>query len=66
MHGTDFGYDGNITLGHMVCGKCGHDANWMMFANDSDARRGVPCPNCNVREAIDNEIAAIAAQQTEN
>ena len=47
MHGIDFGYDGDITLGHMVCDKCGHDDDWWMFDNDTEARRGVPCPNCN-------------------
>lgn len=47
MHGVDFGYDGDITLGHMVCGKCGHDDGWLMFDNDSEARRGAPCPKCN-------------------
>lgn len=47
MHGVDHGYDGDITLAHMVCGKCGHDADWLMFDNDSEARRGAPCPKCN-------------------
>jgi len=47
MHGTDFGYDGDITIAHMVCPKCGHDADWLMFDNDTDARRGAPCPKCN-------------------
>ena len=47
MHVVDFGYDGDITIGHMVCGKCGHDADWLMFDNDSEARHGAPCPKCN-------------------
>lgn len=47
MHGVDFGYDGDITLGHMICSKCGHDGSWLMFDNDTDARRGTPCPMCN-------------------
>ena len=47
MHGVDFGYDGDITLSHMVCGKCGYDGNWLMFDNDTEARKGAPCPKCN-------------------
>lgn len=51
MHGMDFGYDGDITLAHMVCPKCGHDEGWLMFDNDTDARRGAPCPKCNTGAA---------------
>lgn len=51
MHGVDFGYDGDITLAHMVCPKCGHDAGWLMFDTDTDARRGAPCPKCNAGSA---------------
>lgn len=47
MHGVDFGYDGPWTLAHVVCGRCGHDGDWLIFDNDSDARRGAPCPACN-------------------
>jgi DNA-directed RNA polymerase subunit RPC12/RpoP len=49
MHGDDYGYDGDITLGHMVCDKCGHVEGWLMFDNDTEAKRGVPCPQCNKR-----------------
>ncbi|MBS7545562.1 hypothetical protein [Ancylobacter oerskovii] len=47
MHGTDFGYDGDRTIAHMECQKCGHDGSWWNFANDTEAKRGAPCPVCN-------------------
>ncbi|MBB5737169.1 hypothetical protein LL962_16620 [Xanthomonas sp. NCPPB 1067] len=50
MHGDDFGYDGHITLAHMVCPKCGHCGDWMSFENDTEARRGHPCPICNTNQ----------------
>lgn len=31
------------------CGRCGHESEWVQML-DSEARRGVPCPNCNVCE----------------
>jgi len=34
-------------LGHMVCGKCGHEAGWMHFKTRTEVRRGEPCPICN-------------------
>lgn len=42
MHGDDFGYDGDTTLAHMVCPKCGHCASWMKFDNDTEARHALP------------------------
>lgn len=63
MHGDDFGYDGDITLAHMVCGKCGHIGGWLMFSNDTEARRGEPCPKCNTRTAIDAAMAAASGRQ---
>lgn len=47
MHGIEFGYDGEQTLGLMECSKCGYDGGWWNFANDSEAKRGAPCPVCN-------------------
>lgn len=47
MHGTDFGYDGDLTIAHMECPKCGHDGSWWNFVNDTEAKRGAPCPICN-------------------
>lgn len=32
---------------HFVCQKCGHDAGWLFDMQDSEVRRGVPCPLCN-------------------
>lgn len=47
MHGDDHGYSGDKPMAHMVCGKCGHVGGWLIFANESDAKRGEPCPKCN-------------------
>ncbi|PIE13842.1 MAG: hypothetical protein CSA70_03760 [Rhodobacterales bacterium] len=33
--------------GHFKCKKCGHDAGWLFNMNESEMRRGVPCPKCN-------------------
>lgn len=33
--------------GHFVCQKCGHDAGWRFDMQDSEVRRGLPCPLCN-------------------
>ncbi|MEB1764625.1 hypothetical protein VDR48_19920 [Xanthomonas campestris pv. campestris] len=56
MHGDDFGYDGDITLAHMVCPKCGHCGDWMSFENDTEARRGSPCPVCNADQQAKPEV----------
>lgn len=32
---------------HFQCRRCGHDAGWLFDMQDSEVRRGVPCPECN-------------------
>lgn len=36
--------------GQFVCGRCGHDLGWLFNMQDSEIRRGVPCPVCNPEE----------------
>lgn len=31
---------------HLRCGRCGHDAGWVLMRR-GQAKRGVPCPKCN-------------------
>jgi hypothetical protein len=55
MKATDHGFCDETPdtpeLGHMVCGKCGHDAGWMHFATRTKVKRGEPCPVCNKKES---------------
>jgi DNA-directed RNA polymerase subunit RPC12/RpoP len=32
------------------CAKCGHASEWMGFRTTTEAKRGIPCPKCNVTE----------------
>lgn len=54
MHATDTGQAPGTMPGwrtakgaHFQCPRCGHDAGWLFDMQDSEVRRGVPCPECN-------------------
>lgn len=48
MHFRDVGYiDGVGTAAVFGCHRCGHETDWTP-ATDTEVRRGIPCPNCNV------------------
>lgn len=54
MHATDTGQAPGTMPGwrtakggYFRCQRCGHDAGWLFDMQDSEVRRGVPCPKCN-------------------
>lgn len=54
MHAVDVGQAPGMMPGwrtakgaQFVCRKCGYDAGWLFDMQDSEVRRGVPCPVCN-------------------
>lgn len=55
MHVSDAGGDGPDDV-HVryECQRCGHETGWMMARTVTEAKRGIPCPTCNV---IDNAEA---------
>lgn len=47
MHWDDAGHSGASPMGNFVCKGCGYRAGWLE-ASETEMRRGVPCPHCNV------------------
>ncbi len=54
MHAIDTGEAPGLATGwkttkggHFRCPRCGHDAGWLFDMQDSEVRRGLPCPQCN-------------------
>ena len=54
MHAVDTGHAPGTMPGwrtakgaHFKCTTCGHDSGWLFDMQDSEVRRGVPCPACN-------------------
>lgn len=54
MHAIDAGY-AHGPMGHFVCDRCGHDADWLICDNETELRRGVPCPICNAKPNAQGE-----------
>lgn len=51
MHVLDAGdhcgeHDGEV-IAVMRCKKCGHETDWTVFRNVTEAKSGVPCPKRN-------------------
>ncbi len=58
MHAIDHGQspgmmpDWRTSKGaHFQCAACGHDDGWSFDMQDSEVRRGLPCPACNEGES---------------
>lgn len=47
MHFTDAGYSSCGTMATFKCDRCGYESEWMDCRNDTEVKRGLPCPNCN-------------------
>ncbi|HMM25705.1 MAG TPA: hypothetical protein PKA36_13015 [Pseudoxanthomonas mexicana] len=48
MHFTDVGCGAASELiATFACHKCGHETEWLVCDNDTEVKRGVPCPVCN-------------------
>lgn len=43
MHVIDAGVD----LALFECGRCGYNTDWVPYVSLSEAKRGMPCPDCN-------------------
>ena len=43
MHVIDAGQG----MAEFECGKCGHNAGWLIVESITEAKRGEPCPICN-------------------
>jgi DNA-directed RNA polymerase subunit RPC12/RpoP len=47
MHVVDAGpFNDEADMVLFECFKCGHETDWMTM-RPSEAKRGIPCPNCN-------------------
>jgi hypothetical protein len=40
-------------LAEMLCPRCGWKSDWLIFENDSEVKRGIPCPICNAEKQCD-------------
>ncbi len=48
MHFTDIGTGmGGDLIATFECRKCGHESGWLICDNDTQVKRGEPCPKCN-------------------
>ena len=48
MHVADAGNGCNgDKIAEFECGRCGHRTGWIKIETVSEAKRGLPCPNCN-------------------
>ena len=51
MHVIDAGDHGCVSndagIAVYKCRKCGHETDWTPFRTFTEAKRGVPCPDCN-------------------
>lgn len=56
MHFTDAGTGpADELLATFACRKCGHETEWLVCDNETEVKRGIPCPNCN---AVENPVTA--------
>lgn len=46
MHVFDAG-DADGLICEMKCSKCGYRSGWLHFSTITEAKRGLPCPQCN-------------------
>lgn len=59
MHVTDAGDsgcggdDGGSGIAQFTCAACGHETDWLPVRTISEAKRGLPCPNCNPKDTFD-------------
>lgn len=52
MHFTDVGNGAaDELLATFACSKCGHETDWLVCANATEVKRGLPCPHCNASDA---------------
>ena len=54
MHAADQGHAPALMPGWRTangglfeCSRCGHSTGWLFDMQDSEVRRGIPCPICN-------------------
>lgn len=51
MHVIDAGDHGCVSddagIAVYQCGKCGNKTDWTPFRTFTEAKRGLPCPDCN-------------------
>jgi hypothetical protein len=45
MHVVDAGHEGTV-IAVLECRKCQHRTGWLKFNTVTEAKRGLPCPNC--------------------
>lgn len=47
MHVCDAGEAEGKPLVQMECSRCWHRSDWLVFDTVTEAKRGLPCPQCN-------------------
>ena len=51
MHFSDVGTGAaDELLATFACSKCGHETDWLVCANATEVKRGLPCPHCNTSD----------------
>ncbi len=50
MHVVDAGQEGGRPVCQMRCARCGLESDWLLFDTVTEAKRGIPCDNCNRSE----------------
>lgn len=56
MHFTDVGGGAaDELLATFSCRICGHETEWLVCDNETEVKRGIPCPNCN---EVENPVMA--------
>lgn len=53
MHVSDAGGDGPHDVWvKFECHRCQHETGWVNMRTVTEAKRGIPCPICNITERI--------------
>lgn len=48
MHVYDAGgSESGDCIAVFLCGRCGHETDWLNVGTVTAAKRGIPCPECN-------------------
>lgn len=57
--------DGSGAMVRMECPRCHHETEWLAFRTVTEAKRGIPCPRCNVTSTARHNRPAEAGGRSE-
>ena len=55
MHVVDASCESGLIV-VVECWKCGHSSGWIQVDTVTEAKRGIPCPNCNRRKSDEGAV----------